>query len=875
MKRLARKGIYAVFVLYACSGTKPLSTVETEQVNLDTFIVHAQPQPVIYKGSEKRAHDLLHTRLDLSFDWDSAFVYGQALLDLKPYFLPVDEVVLDARGFRIHEVKAGPADSLTEVPYQYDGSLLTIYLSRTWQRQDTFRVAIRYTAMPDRLKTTTGMAITSDKGLYFVKPDTADRSSWQIWSQGETEANSAWFPTIDAPNERMTQEILLTVDTLYETLSNGLLLFETDNGDGTKTAFWKMDQGHAPYLAMITIGDFAVVRDKWRNMEVNYYLNKTYKEYARAIFGNTPEMLTYFSELLGVDYPWSKFSQVVVKEYVSGAMENTTAVVHGDFIEQTSREMLDRDYEDYIAHELFHQWFGDLVTCESWAQLPLNESFATYGEYLWIDHKYGSDAAGYHLYQDLKNYFTEAVNYPKKMIRFDYTDADDMFDRHSYQKGGLILHMLRNYLGDEIFFTSLTRYLQKHAYSAVEIHDLRQVFEEVSGEDLTWFFDQWFFAAGHPELEISWQYEDSLKRVKLTVLQKQDFRHTPLFRLPVAIDVYAGGNRQTHHRVINQAEENFYFEVAARPDLVNFDADKALVAEKRDIKTAAEWSYLYHYGPLFRDRYEALEELGGQGDSIAVSVTIDALDDPFWKIREKALFNIDKVMESHKGPVREKLIRLSQNDPKSLVRAAAIDVLSRHYEDENLVGLYVGGITDSSYEVMSSALVALVSKDEKKGMKAARELEDVTNQQIIRTIADLYGRKGQAREHAYFLKVKDKVSSFNRFSFILSYAEYLSRQNDSIASAGVEVLGEIGQKEEAWWIRIAAVNAILDLQEKFANRRSATQQKLAAFENDNPNKPIYEKMLTSTDQVLAQIDKILEQLRENEENEKIKKILGE
>jgi aminopeptidase N len=480
--------IVASITFSACGLFKKSSGTSKDDIaviNLDTVqAVATAPQPVVYQAAESRINDLLHTKLDVSFDWSKQYLYGKATITAKPYFYPTSKLILDARGMEIKEVslletiinsessvkdkkKAPVAETKTTskkpLTYTYTDELLTIDLGKEYKNTEEYTIYIEYTAKPNELKKKGGSAaITDDKGLYFINPEGKEKNKpMEIWTQGETQSSSVWYPTIDHPNERQTQEIYMTVDKKYTTLSNGELIFSTDNGDGTRTDYWKAELPFAPYLSMMAVGEFAVVKDNpWRGKEVNYYVEKEFEPYAKAIFGNTAEMLEFYSNKLGVEYPWNKYSQVVVRDYVSGAMENVSATLHGEFMNTTDRELLDGDHEDVIAHELFHQWFGDLVTCESWSNLPLNESFATYGEYLWIEHKYGLDAADLHSAQSRSGYLAESARKQVSLIRFQYDDKEDMFDGHSYNKGGQVLHMLRKYVGDDAFFASLKLYLQ-------------------------------------------------------------------------------------------------------------------------------------------------------------------------------------------------------------------------------------------------------------------------------------------------------------------------------------------------------------------------------------------------------------------------------
>ena len=494
-------GLALVMVMGACSILQPSAqnnnVVEeqpVEEETLEEVTVEVDEDPMIYQETERMINDLIHTKLEVSFDWDKARLNGKATLDLKPYFYGVDSLYLDAKGFDLHKVVLVQGGKEIPLSHTYDGEIIAIKLNKTYTRNERYRVKIDYTAKPNERKSKGSDAITSDKGLYFIKPDEKRPDIMpQIWTQGETEASSCWFPTIDAPTEKMTQELYITVKDKYKTLSNGTLVYGVENGNGTRTDYWKQDLPHSPYLVMMAIGEFEVVKDSWRDsVEVHYYVEKPFKPYAKAIFGSTPEMMEFFSKLLGVDYVWDKYHQIVVRDYVSGAMENTSAVIHGDFLYQTTRELLDKDNESIIAHELFHHWFGDLVTCESWSNLPLNESFANYSQYLWDEYKYGKDEADHNGFEEMQGYLGEARGKQVNLIRYFYEDKEDMFDAHSYNKGGRILHMLRNFLGDDAFFASLNKYLEDNKFKTAEVHNLRLAFEEVTGYDLNWFFNQWF-----------------------------------------------------------------------------------------------------------------------------------------------------------------------------------------------------------------------------------------------------------------------------------------------------------------------------------------------------------------------------------------------
>ncbi|MEM6379507.1 MAG: M1 family metallopeptidase, partial [Bacteroidota bacterium] len=403
-------GTILLLLAFACSSTRPMQVIDLEMHDLDTLFVEA-PMPnsrkeaadfrlPTYKPSAKRTNDLLHTKLELSFDWEKEQVIGKASLELKPYFGSVQSLTLDAKQLNMNAIEI-PGHTFD---YTYDEEHIQITFEKPIAAKETYTVTIDYTAQPSA--SGGSAAITSNQGLFFINPrgEEGDKPQ-QIWTQGETEWNSRWFPTIDQPNERCTQELFITVDQKFQTLSNGILKELTNNPDGTRTDHWQMDQPHAPYLFMLTVGEFAVVKDQWEDLPLTYYVEPKYENSAKAIFQHTPEMISFFSSKLNFPFPWDKYAQVVVRDYVSGAMENTTASVFGERVQKFERALIDDGNDRIVAHELFHQWFGNLVTCESWANLTMNEGFANYAEYLWFEHKYGADEANYHLLSERSAYF--------------------------------------------------------------------------------------------------------------------------------------------------------------------------------------------------------------------------------------------------------------------------------------------------------------------------------------------------------------------------------------------------------------------------------------------------------------------------------------
>lgn len=694
--------ILAASILLSCTTPK--------MVHLDPIVVSANgPGLNVYRGSYPKVYDLINTKLDLSFNWDSAYVYGKATIEARPYFYPSDRLVLDANGFKINSITLVGKDDDQPLRYTYDGKKINIELDRSYTRDESYSVNIEYVAMPYKLKVGEDIASGDDRGIYFINRDGKDTEKpRQIWTQGETECNSTWFPTINGPQEKMTQEINITVPDEFVSLSNGLLEYSTLNGNGTRTDSWRQEQAHSTYLTMIAVGDFTITRDKWRDKEVNYYTEPAYAPTARLVFGNTPEMMEFFSLKLGIDYPWDKYSQIVVRDFVSGAMENTTATVFFDRMNMSEGQHLDENHEDIISHELFHHWFGDLVTAESWANLPLNESFATYGEYLWEEYKYGREAADLKGLEDLSAYLAGNQKNQRDVIRFDYADREQMFDEISYQKGSRILHMLRKTVGDEAFFKALNLYLVKNAYKTAEIHDLRLAFEEVCGQDLNWFFNQWFLASGHPVLNIESSYNIERKEVHLNIKQQQDLTKAPLYRIPLAIDIYTKDKVERKEIILDKQEQTFVFPSPTAPDLVNADAEKYVLAEKSENKTTDEYVFQYSHAPLFMDRLEAIMMLLKLPDNKAAKeATVTALHDKNWFIRNMALTIIAKLNPDEQKGLYEQVRNMALTDKVSRVRASAITVLAKTYSSKDNREVFEVSMKDKSPAVVRATAGAV------------------------------------------------------------------------------------------------------------------------------------------------------------------------
>jgi aminopeptidase N len=782
------KTIYAA-ILAGSIGACALNTVKAQAPAAES------PAYKMYRATTTKINDLVHTKLDVRFDYKKRYMYGKEWVTLKPHMYPTDSLRLDAKGMDLKTIAIVKNGKTIPLTFTYDSLSVAIKLDKTYTNAENYTVYIDYTAKPNELKAKGSAAINDAKGLYFVNPDGTEKDKpTQIWTQGETEASSAWFPTIDKPNQKTTEEISMTVPKQYVTLSNGRLALQKINKDGTRTDTWKQELPHSPYLFMMAVGDFKIYKDKWRNKEVSYYLEPKYAPYAKDIFGFTPEVMEFYSKTLGVDYPWYKYAQIVVRDYVSGAMENTSATLHGTYVQGTKRELADRYYDNgrsTIVHELFHQWFGDYVTAESWSNLTVNESFADFSETIWAEYKYGKDAGDAHSLEAMQNYLGQPDAKNKNLVRFHYNDKEDVFDVVTYQKGGRILLMLRNYLGNAAFYKGLNIYLKTNAFKNGEAQQLRLAMEEASGRDLNWFFNQWYYGAGHPVLNISYKWDEATKTQTVYLQQTQDGNG---FTLPMAIDIYAGGKKTRHQVWMREKADTLTFLVPSKPDLVNVDGDKILLTKKTDGKTLDEYAFQYFNAPLFLDRYEAIDfAKTRQSEKAAQKIIIAALQDKYYELRVKAInaANLTSYDDVRNAAVPI-LVKLAQTDDNNLVRAAAITALGKLKASGNL-NLFKQALASQSYAIQGAALTAITRLNPADALPLAKNYEKDSQGALSQAIMAAYTTSGGDAEWAYVYQAISEMAPQTQFNAIPKFAEYVARlKNNQNALAGVNLIGDFG-----------------------------------------------------------------------------------
>ena len=737
-----------------------ISLNATAQDKQDSKEIEDTSWKSIYRDIPVKENELVHTKMVANLNYTKSALNGEAWLNLRPYLKATNSVSLDAKGMDIHQVGLMMNKKMTALKYTYDGLIIKIQLDKTYKPAENYTVYIKYTAKPNEYKAKGSAAINEAKGLYFINPLGKDSTKpIQIWTQGETEGTSVWLPIIDKPNQKSTQEFQLTVPSKYVSLSNGLLTKQIDNKNGTRVDIWKMDLPHAPYLFFFAVGDYAIVKDTYKGKEVSYYIEKEYEKQARQIYGKTPAMMAYFEKILGIDFPWAKYAQISGREFVSGAMENTTATMHNDMVLQDARELKDGNgWESTIAHELFHHWFGDFVTAESWSNITVNESFADYSQTLWLEHSKGKDAGAYENYTGLRYYLSSPADAEKDLVRFFYKDREDVFDLVSYQKGGRVLNMLRHLVGDKAFFGALHTYLVENKFGTGTAVKLKESFEKETGKNLDWFFNQWYFGSGHPYVRIEQKYIDTAKKVLIIVQQNQ--LQNKIFTLPIGIDVYVAGQRN-HYEVWNKKRiDSFYFDAATLPDNVNVDADKTLLWFKDESKTISQYAFQYFHARNFIDRLEAINEAAENlTDPKALAVLKAALQDSFYVIRARAIqtYNPSLLDEATENT----FVQLARQDPSSEVREQAIDALSGLY-NEDYLELFTTLTKDSSYTVSGAALDALEKIDSSAALSIATKAST---------------QKIKKRLNTSVTAILAKYGDENIFDFIAKQFELLNDQS--------------------------------------------------------------------------------------------------
>lgn len=678
-----------------CAGAHEHSHQEHEQAEHGV----AGARPFAFTNSPRhferdRPFAIEHLALDLALDFAKKSIRGAASLTLRRIDPEARRIDLDATAFTIDAVTIDGKDAR----YTYDGRRMSVEVPATLAKGV---LAIAYSATPR-------------KGLYFLEPDEhVTTRPRQAWTQCQEEDARHIFPCHDKPHVKMTTETRVRVPKGFSVLSNGELAGRETADDGAETFHWKMNDPHPSYLVTIVAGEFAVFGDKatveGKEVPLTYLVPKGREADGRRTFGRTPEMVTYFSKLTGVPYPWNKYAQVVVSDFIFGGMENTTATTMYEHILLDERAALDVSSDDLIAHELAHQWFGDFVTCRDWSEGWLNEGFATFMEHVWREKHLGRDEYDYGVKNDLASYLGEAHGrYRRPVVCQDYDAPLDLFDRHLYEKGGLALHVLRTELGDTLFWKGVSQYLQRHARGIVETRDLMRSLEEVSGRSLGRRIEELIFKPGHPEVEVELTWEDGVLGCALKQTQSTQDGVPGTFEVPLVLAIVEDGegSKERREKVKLAARSDMVaIPCKERPRFVVVDPDMRIVG---DVTVKAPPDMLRRQlaeGSTARARWLAAQALAKSDDPVTIQALARRLEDEkeFWGVRSESADALGRIRARECFEALTKALAIKH--PK--VRRAVVDAIGRFRTTAAVEALKPKALRDESYLVEAEAARAL------------------------------------------------------------------------------------------------------------------------------------------------------------------------
>ncbi len=633
---------------------------------------------------------------------------GTAHLTLSALVDNLTRLEFDAVELDIKDVKLSTGKISS---FENTGRKLTIFLDKALKASDQLTVRIEYSGEPRR-------------GLYFIGPDKSypDRP-YQVWTQGEDEENRYWFPSYDYPNDRATSEMIVTVPQKYTAISNGTLVETKEKKTkGARTFHWKQDIPHPNYLTSLVVGEFALTREKVDGIELEYYVPKGREEDAKRSFENTSKMIQFFSDYFGIKYPYPKYAQVVVADFIFGGMENITATTLTERTLHDKRANLDFTSDDLVTHELAHQWWGDLLTCRDWSHAWLNEGFATYCEALFKERDLGRDEAAYYQIKDQENYMEEdEERYRRPIVSKTYIEPSELFDRHLYEKGGLVLHMLRYYLGDELFQKGLQHYAKTFREKAVETNDFRRAMEDASGHSLEGFFDQWVYHGGYPEFKVNYDWDDNAKIAKLSVSQTQTANgETPeVFQTPVDISFTLPKGIQTRRITLTERNETFNFSLPEKPKDVEFDPGNWILKTLDFDKPKLMLLQQLQADKNVIGRIRAAQRLAKYpSEDVVDALKTAALKDLFWGVQAESAKALGKIRTTL--ALKALIVSLKTKHPKA--RRAVVKALGE-FKDDDAVKVLIGVLDegDPSYYVEGEAARSLGKTQSSKAFNVLKK----------------------------------------------------------------------------------------------------------------------------------------------------------
>jgi len=687
-----------------------------------SFIILLYPQAIdVYRRpvqvERSRDFDFIHYLIRLDIDIGGKVFKGRMTATLRPLRDGLDTVVLDAEEFRVGEVLGEQGELLA---FEQAPGRLSVKLPRAFRPDETYSFTVGYEGRYPK------------NGLRFY--DASAERPAMVASDSWPYGVRHWFPCYDYPNDKAASEIIATVGVGNKVVANGRLVsVAEDKAAGTVTYHWLQDKPHSTYLIFLAAAPYAVVEDRLGAVPINYWVYPQHAAQARRTYGKTPEMMAYFNSLFGYDYPWDKYDQVEVP--FGGGAESTSATAMGERVIIDERAEIDFPSLGIVSHELAHQWWGDLVTLRTWSEAWINESFATYCDYIYFEHALGPDEGAVNLLNKKNAYLQEAHERYIRPIVFDrYESPSNVFDSHSYPKGALVLHMLRFILGDEAFFRTLSAFLHENAFDVADTHDFMKAVKTVTGQNLDWFFEQWLYKPGHPVFEVSSDWDKTAGMVRLRVRQVQDrSRGIPVYRMPVKIAIITENGTITHQAWIEDEDEVFEFREAAQPLLVRFDDGHFLLKELVFSKSREELLFQLQKDDVI-GRIEAASALArlAKEERMQEALIAAAEKDPFWAVRESALRALGQIGDLAFIP----FFKSGCGDAHSRVRTAALAALGE-FRQPALAAFFVKHFRqERSYVAQAEALKALGKTGDPEAESFLKEAEKIPSfRNIIRDAA--------------------------------------------------------------------------------------------------------------------------------------------
>ncbi len=734
-----------------------------------------------------------HIALNLALNIPQQSYEGTCTIRLKPVRNGISSLTLDAVSLNIKSVKVDKQ----KLSFEYDGEQLNIKLNEPTQVDQPLTIAIAYSVEKPQ------------RGIYFVGPDQNDpHKPVQVWTQGEDEDSRFWFPCFDYPGQLATSEIQVKVPKQFMAISNGELIAVKEEGEA-KIYHWYQKEVHPTYLMTLAVGDFAEIQDEWQGKPVTYYVDKSRLEDARRSMGKTPRMISFFSEIFGYAYPYPKYAQVCVADFIFGGMENTSTTLLTDRCLLDERAALDdQRTESLVAHELAHQWFGDLVVIKHWSHAWLKEGMATYSEVLWTEHEYGADAAAYYRLNEARNYFNEDKNrYRRPIVTHVYREAIELYDRHLYEKGGCVYHMIRAELGDELFFKAIATFVQDNAHKTVETTDLLRAIEKATGKNLLFLFDQYVYRGGHPDYKVAYAWDSNNSFAKITVTQtqvKSDKKnpqpHKELFdlKIPIAfgyVHETEGVKLTTFTVRIHEREQSFYFPLPEKPRFISFDAGNHYLKTVQLDYPVAELKEQLKLDPDPISRIYAAEALAvgpkkNGGNLEAVKALAEALkQEPFWGVRLEVAKNLGKIkLDQAFDALVEGL-----KDENPWVRRSVVEALGTIKTAESYKALKpIVEKGDPSYYVEAAANKAI-------GSIAAAKLDEEPKEsrviKLLKTVLEERGGWNEVVRNGAIAGLSELKTSEEALNIILHYTQ--AEVPQPLRLGAIRALGTISTGQNA------------------------------------------------------------------------------